>query len=107
MMNLMMTSAPLAMVMYDHSIGDAALGIQWHAIGMYAPSFFTGALIARLGLRTIMAAGLTLIIAAAVVGFMGNQVADKRSHVRLEPLDLAAGRDALSQQGLQRLARLG
>ena len=71
MMNLMMTSAPLAMVMCDHSIGDAALGIQWHAIGMYAPSFFTGALIARLGLRTIMAAGLTLIIAAAVVGFMG------------------------------------
>jgi MFS family permease len=71
MMNLMMTSAPLAMVMCDHSIGDAALGIQWHAIGMYAPSFFTGALIARLGLRTIMAAGLTLILAAAVVGFMG------------------------------------
>ena len=71
MMNLMMTSAPLAMVMCDHSIGDAALGIQWHVIGMYAPSFFTGALIARLGLRTVMAAGLTLIIAAAVVGFMG------------------------------------
>ena len=57
--------------MCDHSIGDAALGIQWHVIGMYAPSFFTGALIARLGLRTVMAAGLTLIIAAAVVGFMG------------------------------------
>jgi MFS family permease len=71
MMNLMMTSAPLAMVMCDHSIGDAALGIQWHVIGMYAPSFFTGALIACLGLRTVMAAGLTLIIAAAVVGFMG------------------------------------
>ena len=52
MMNLMMTSAPLAMVMCDHSVGDAALGIQWHVIGMYAPSFFTGALIARLGLRT-------------------------------------------------------
>jgi len=58
-------------VMCDHSIGDAALGIQWHVIGMYAPSFFTGALIARLGLPTVMAAGLTLIIAAAVVGFTG------------------------------------
>ncbi len=71
MMNLMMTSAPLAMVMCDHSIGDAALGIQWHVIGMYAPSFFTGALIARLGLRSIMAAGLALIVAAAIVALMG------------------------------------
>jgi MFS family permease len=70
-MNLMMTSAPLAMVMCNHSIGDAALGIQWHVIGMYAPSFFTGALIARLGLRAIMAAGLALIVAAAIVGVMG------------------------------------
>ena len=42
----MMTSAPLAMVMCNHSVGEAALGIQWHVIGMYAPSFFTGALIA-------------------------------------------------------------
>jgi predicted MFS family arabinose efflux permease len=71
MMNLMMTSAPLAMVMCDHSVGDAALGIQWHVLGMYAPSFFTGALIARLGLRTIMAIGLALIVAAAAVGYEG------------------------------------
>jgi MFS family permease len=71
MMNLMMTSAPLAMVMCNHSIGDAALGIQWHVIGMYAPSFFTGALIARLGLRAIMAAGLALIVAAAIVALTG------------------------------------
>jgi MFS family permease len=70
-MNLMMTSAPLAMVMCNHSVGDAALGIQWHVIGMYAPSFFTGALIARLGLRAIMALGLLLIIAAAAVGYAG------------------------------------
>ena len=60
-MNLLMTSAPLAMVMCNHSVGEAALGIQWHVLGMYAPSFFTGALIARLGLRTIMASGLSLI----------------------------------------------
>jgi MFS family permease len=70
-MNLMMTSAPLAMVMCDHSVGEAALGIQWHVIAMYAPSFFTGALILRLGLRTVMATGLALIIAAAVVGYCG------------------------------------
>jgi MFS family permease len=71
MMNLMMTSAPLAMVMCNHSVGEAALGIQWHVIGMYAPSFFTGALILRFGLRGVMAAGLVLIAAAAAVGYAG------------------------------------
>ena len=76
MMILMMTSAPLAMVMCNHSVGDAALGIQWHVIGMYAPSFFTGTLIARLGLRAIMATGLALIVAAAIVGLMGVAVSN-------------------------------
>jgi MFS family permease len=70
-MNLMMTSAPLAMVMCNHSVSDAALGIQWHVLGMYAPSFFTGALIARFGLRTVMAAGLVLIVGAAAAGYAG------------------------------------
>ncbi len=70
-MNLMMTAAPLAMVMCHHSVGDAALGIQWHMIGMYAPSFFTGALIARFGLRPIVAVGLALIAAAAAIGVLG------------------------------------
>jgi MFS family permease len=51
MMNMMMTSAPLAMIMCHHSVGDAALGIQWHVLGMYAPSFITGSLIARFGVR--------------------------------------------------------
>jgi MFS family permease len=71
MMNLLMTSAPLAMVMCNHSVSDAALGIQWHVIGMYAPSFFTGSLILRFGLRAIMAAGLGLILGAAVVNLLG------------------------------------
>ena len=72
MMNLLMTSAPLAMVMCNHSVGEAALGIQWHVIAMYAPSFFTGALILRFGLRNMMAAGLLLIAAAAAVGYAGT-----------------------------------
>jgi MFS family permease len=72
MMNLLMTSAPLAMVMCNHSVGEAALGIQWHVVGMYAPSFFTGALILRFGLRSTMAAGLLLIAAAAAVGYTGT-----------------------------------
>jgi MFS family permease len=70
-MNLMMTAAPLAMVICRHSVGEAALGIQWHVIGMYAPSFFTGALIARFGLRAMMASGLILIAAAAAIGSLG------------------------------------
>jgi hypothetical protein len=43
MMNMVMTSAPLAMVGCGHSVTDAALGIQWHVLAMYAPSFVTGA----------------------------------------------------------------
>ena len=74
MMNLMMTAAPLAMVMCNHSVSNAALGIQWHVIGMYAPSFVTGTLILRLGLRTIMASGLVLIVAAAAVGLLGIEL---------------------------------
>jgi predicted MFS family arabinose efflux permease len=70
-MNLMMTSAPLAMVMCNHSVTDATLGLQWHVLGMYAPSFATGALISRFGLQQITGAGLTLIIIAALIGIAG------------------------------------
>jgi MFS family permease len=71
MMNMVMTSAPLAMVMCNHSVNEAALGIQWHILGMYAPSFFTGALIARFGTRTMMVVGFALMLAAATAGLLG------------------------------------
>jgi MFS family permease len=70
-MNLMMTAAPLAMVMCNHSVTDAALGLQWHVLGMYAPSFFTGALINRFGVARITAFGLGLIVVSAAVGIAG------------------------------------
>ena len=57
--------------MCNHSVGDAALGLQWHVIGMYAPSFFTGTLIMRFGVRTVMATGLLLIAGAASIGLLG------------------------------------
>ena len=60
-MNMVMTSAPLAMVGCGHSITDAALGIQWHVMAMYAPSFVTGSLIARFGVERITGIGLALI----------------------------------------------
>ncbi|MGZ3310030.1 MAG: MFS transporter [Xanthobacteraceae bacterium] len=71
MMNLVMTSAPLAMVMCNHSVTDATLGLQWHVLGMYAPSFFTGTLIARFGLERVTGLGFALIIVAAAIGTAG------------------------------------
>ena len=55
MMNMVMTAAPLAMVMCNHSVGDATLGLQWHVLGMFVPSFFTGHLIIRFGVERIIA----------------------------------------------------
>jgi MFS family permease len=74
MMNIEMTSAPLAMVQCNHSVGEAALGIQWHVIGMYAPSFITGSLIARFGVRPMMATGLALIMVAATISLTGIEL---------------------------------
>jgi MFS family permease len=71
MMNMEMTSAPLAMIMCNHTVDDAAHGIQWHVIGMYAPSFITGSLIARFGVRNVMATGLALILVAASINLSG------------------------------------
>jgi predicted MFS family arabinose efflux permease len=75
MMNLIMTSAPVAMVGCGHSVTDATLGIQWHVLAMYAPSFITGAVIVRFGLERVILAGLSLIVVSAVVGIMGITVA--------------------------------
>jgi predicted MFS family arabinose efflux permease len=71
MMNLVMTSAPLAMVMCEHSVSDATLGIQWHVIAMYAPSLFTGTLIARFGVERTIATGLALIVVSAMISLSG------------------------------------
>ena len=65
MMNLVMTSAPLAMKMCGLTVSDSNFGIQWHIVAMYGPSFFTGSLIARFGAPGIVALGLVLEAAAA------------------------------------------
>jgi MFS family permease len=51
------------------------LGLQWHVIAMYGPSFFTGRLITRFGASRVVAAGLALTAAAAAVGLTGLDVA--------------------------------
>jgi len=70
-MVLLMSVTPLAMVASGHSFGDASLAIQWHVLGMYAPSFFTGHLIRRLGVLPVILAGTAMFmacIAAATAG---------------------------------------
>jgi MFS family permease len=74
MMNMVMTSAPLAMVMCNHSITEATLGIQWHILGMFAPSLVTGTLIARFGIARMAGIGLALIVVAAAIGIAGVSV---------------------------------
>jgi predicted MFS family arabinose efflux permease len=70
-MNLVMTSAPLAMKMCGLAVSDSNFGIQWHIVAMYGPSFFTGSLIARFGAPAIVALGLALEAAAATIGLSG------------------------------------
>jgi MFS family permease len=70
-MNLVMTSAPLAMKMCGLSVSDSNFGIQWHIVAMYGPSFFTGSLISRFGAQRIVAVGLLLEAAAATIGLSG------------------------------------
>lgn len=75
LMNFLMTAAPLAMHICGHSQEDANLGLQWHVIAMYAPSFFTGRLITRFGAGRVVAAGLALTALSAAVGLTGIDVA--------------------------------
>ncbi|MEA2840473.1 MAG: hypothetical protein QOF41_1803 [Methylobacteriaceae bacterium] len=75
LMNFVMTSAPLAMRMCGHSLTESNLGIQWHVIAMYGPSFVTGSLIGRFGAKRIVAIGLALEAVAALIGLAGITVA--------------------------------
>ena len=74
LMNLMMTSTPLAVVGCGFTTGNAADIVSAHVIAMYAPSFFTGHLIARFGVMRIVALGLALLAAAGVVALSGVEL---------------------------------
>jgi len=74
LMNFLMTAAPLAMRLCGLSQESANLGLQWHVIAMYAPSFFTGRLITRFGAPRMAVAGLALIGLAALAGLLGQEV---------------------------------
>jgi MFS family permease len=74
LMNLVMTSAPLAMKMCGHDISDSNLAIQWHVVAMYGPGFFTGSLIGRFGAPRVIVAGLLLIGLCGAVDLLGTGV---------------------------------
>ncbi len=76
MMNLVMTATPLAMVACGFTVDDSAWVIQWHALAMYIPSFFTGGLIARFGVERVLAAGMGLLALAGVAGIAGIDYAN-------------------------------
>lgn len=71
LMSFVMTGAPLAMVGCGFTPDEATLGISWHVMAMFAPSFFTGRLISRFGRETIVAVGLALLVACALVALSG------------------------------------
>ncbi|MGB8816699.1 MAG: MFS transporter [Rhizobiaceae bacterium] len=74
LMSLVMTGAPLAMVGCGFSVNEATLGIQWHVLAMFGPSFFTGSLIARYGRERVVATGLIILIGCAFVALSGIQL---------------------------------
>lgn len=70
-MNLLMTATPLAMLCSQLVFDDTASVIQWHLVAMFAPSFFTGWLIQRLGVMVVMLAGCGLNLAGIAVSLEG------------------------------------
>ena len=73
-MNLIMVSTPLAMVACAHPFETAAFVIQWHVVGMYAPSFVTGHIIERIGVLRVMSIGAFLILGCVLVNMTGLEV---------------------------------
>jgi len=74
LMNLVMTSTPLAVVGCGYTKGNAADIVSSHVLAMFAPSFFTGHLIARFGTTRIVALGLVILAAAGAVGLAGIEL---------------------------------
>ncbi|MFN0160782.1 MAG: MFS transporter [Burkholderiales bacterium] len=73
-MNLLMSATPLAMQMCSLPFSNAALVLEWHVIGMFAPSFFTGNLIRRFGVLNIMFTGALLMFACVAFALNGQDL---------------------------------
>ena len=73
-MNLLMAATPIAMQQCGLPFSDAALVLEWHVIGMFAPGFFTGHLIKRFGALPVMGVGLVLNLVCIVVALSGVEL---------------------------------
>ena len=73
-MNILMSASPIAMQVCGHPFKDAALVLEWHVIGMFAPGFFTGRLIERFGIIPIMSAGVVLNLLCIAIALSGTAV---------------------------------
>ncbi len=71
LMSLMMTAAPVAMKDCGFTTDDGTFVIQWHVLGMFVPSFFTGFLIKRFGVNLVTSVGLGILIVAGVTALSG------------------------------------
>jgi MFS family permease len=73
-MNLLMAATPLAMQVCGFPFDDAALVLEWHVIGMFAPGFFTGHLIKRFGVLPIMGVGVLLTVVCIAIALSGVEL---------------------------------
>ncbi len=73
-MNLLMAATPIAMAQCAHPFKSAALVLEWHVLGMFVPSFFTGSLIKRFGCLPVMGVGVGLNAACVAIALSGVDV---------------------------------
>jgi len=71
-MNLLMVQASLHMAGLHMHFSAVGTAIQWHVVAMFAPSFFTGAIIARLGLTAVVSGGIALLIASSILNLLSD-----------------------------------
>lgn len=74
-MSFVMTATPLAMRHHAYPFSETAFVIQWHVLGMFAPSFFTGHLIRRFGLISIMSIGAIFGLLCVAINLSGTTAA--------------------------------
>jgi MFS family permease len=73
-MNLLMAATPIAMAQCSHPFSSAALVLEWHVLGMFVPSFFTGHLIKRFGALPVMAVGVLLNLLCVAIALSGVEL---------------------------------
>ncbi len=73
-MNLLMAATPIAMAMCAHPFESTAFVLEWHVLGMFVPSFFTGSLIKRFGALRVMVTGLFLEASCIAVALSGVEL---------------------------------